>query len=343
VELKWSLLELRAILSLLLIFPVVDGVRRLKDLEVGLVVFLVAVAVSAVVITREFLLGQGGVSTFSDDATRINNLVYLYPLAGIAWAVALVPFARNRATRVLVVILAGLSAAALYFTFRRGGWVVALLIPIGVMGLLPRHRRGGLVRKLLVLAGSIVVVIAVANSFSSKPIKSPLTSGRDRLFSLGETVDDVSTRHRLAEFKEARKLILGHPLTGIGLGATITFVSPLYDQEAESADVPQTNIYVHDSYEWVALKLGLPAFGVFLLLLGAVLRDAYRGYRRVHDPRSSRLMLGGFAMLVALVVLSLTEPHLTYVGSAPLFAAVIALTQLVPQLSDTESAEPASR
>src|SRR5207249_11504840 len=64
VELKLSLLELRGLLALLLVFPIVDGVRRIEDLERALVVFLVAVAIGDVVIIREFLLGPGGVALF---------------------------------------------------------------------------------------------------------------------------------------------------------------------------------------------------------------------------------------------------------------------------------------
>jgi O-antigen ligase len=160
-----------------------------------------------------------------------------------------------------------------------------------------------------------------------------MTSAKDRLFSLGESDSDISIEHRGAEFDEARRLIAGDPLTGIGLGSSITFVSPLYDAEAKASDVPTTNTYVHDSYLFVALKMGLVAFVGFLLLLAVVTLDAYAGYRAVGRPNEQRLMLGGFVTIVALIGVSLTEPHLTYVGSAPLFVAAVALTQVVPRLA----------
>jgi O-antigen ligase len=186
------------------------------------------------------------------------------------------------------------------------------------------------------MAGVVAILVAGANQVATRPIASPLESARERLASLGLSAEDISAQHRVAELRQARDLILRHPLTGIGLGATITFVSPLYDALAEATDVPQTNIYVHDSYVWVALKLGLPALAVFLLLLGAVIREAYGGFRRVTNPRAQRLMLGALASLVTLVLVSLTEPHLTYVGSSPLFVAVIAVSQLVPQLAEAQ-------
>ncbi len=99
VDMKLTLLELRAVLALLLLFPVVDGVRRLEDLERALAIFLAAVAVCAVVVTRDFVLGRGTLTLFSEDATRVNNLIFVYPLAGIVWSAALLPSIRTRALR----------------------------------------------------------------------------------------------------------------------------------------------------------------------------------------------------------------------------------------------------
>jgi O-antigen ligase len=239
--------------------------------------------------------------------------------------------------RIALLVLTGLSIAALFFTYRRGAWAVALLVPVIVVALLPRDRRARFGRQLLVVAGAVAILVAGANQLAATPIASPLASARERLASLGLSAQDISAQHRVAELRQARDLILRHPLTGIGLGATITFVSPLYDALAAAADVPQTNIYVHDSYVWVALKLGLPALVVFLLLLGAVIREAYAGYRRVIHARAKRLMLAALASLVALVMVSLSEPHLTYVGSTPFFVAVIALSQLIPQLPEARA------
>jgi O-antigen ligase len=339
VELKFALLELRAFLALLLVFPIVDGVRRIEDLRRAVAVFLVATAVSSVVITRDFLNGRGTAALFAGDALRVNNLVYLYPLAGIVWAFALMPWIRDR-RRWLLFGLAGICAAGLFFTARRGGWVVALLAPLAVAALVSPARRRGLLRVLVGIALAATVAIAVTNELSSHPIRSPLSSARERLFSVDEGDADVSTGHRLAEIRAARKLIADNPVTGIGLGATITFVSPLYDPTTGLSDVPTTNNYVHDSFLFVALKMGLIALGVFVALLGVTVRDAYVGYRAATDPVAERLMLGGFLTLLALIAISFTEPHLTYVGSAPLFAAAIALTQIVPRLERDQAADP---
>jgi len=340
VELKLALLELRAILVLLLVFPIVDGVRRREDLERGLVVFLTAVSISAVIVTRDFVLGRGSVALFSNDATRINNLVYVYHLAGIVWGLALIPFVRSLMVRTLLLGLTGICAAALFYASRRGGWVVALLAPLVVLALLPLNRWGWSGRRLVLMVGAVIAAILVANTMSTRPIESPWTSARERLFSLGRSGEDVSARHRVAELEQARELIRDRPLTGIGLGASITFISPLYDSVLEVSNVPHTNIYVHNSYVWVALKLGLPALAVFLALLVAVVSSAYGGYRRTTDRRDRRLMLGGLATLVALVLVASSEPHLTYVGSSPLLVGAIALTQVVPRLKERRPDRP---
>jgi O-antigen ligase len=332
VELKLALLELRAILALLLVFPIVDGVRRAADLEKALVVFLVAVAVGAGDITRDFVQGRGGIALFSDEAIRINNLVYVYSMAGAVWAFSLLPWIRDR-RRWLLLGLTGLCLAALFVTVRRGAWLVVLLAPVAVLLLVPPALRRGFVRVLAGVVLSGVLVIAVMNEYASTPVESPLTTARERLLSLGEGEDDISTGHRLAELREARRVVADHPVLGIGLGASVSFVSPLYNPTANLSDVVSTSFYLHDSYVWVAVKLGLGALAVFLALLAVAVRDAYAGYRKVEDPRAQRLMLGGLLTIVGLIAISFTEPHLTYVGSSPLLAAAVALTQVVPRLA----------
>jgi O-antigen ligase len=338
VQLKFALLELRGLLTLLLVFPLVDAVRRLRDLEWGVSIFLVAVAVGAVVVIDDFRSGGGEIALYSDDATRVNNLVFLYPMAGVTSALALIPFERRARVRLALLALTAVNATALYFTLRRGAWVVVLLAPILVFALLPSRLRPRAARNLVAMAAAGVALVVVVNRMSDDPIESPLDTARERLFSVFESDDDVSTRHRGAEFDRAVELIGEHPITGIGLGQSITFVSPLYDRTAEASNVPHTNIYVHNSYAWVATKLGLPALAVFLALLVTVLRRGYLGYRRALTPRGARLLLGVFVTLVAVAIESLSEPHLTFVGSTPLFAGLIAMIELVPRL-EADAAE----
>ena len=332
VQFKFALLELRGLLTLLLVFPVVDAVRRLRDLEWGLAVFLLAVAVGAVLVIDDFRSGGGQVALYSDDATRVNNLVFLYPMAGITLTLALIPFERRARVRLALLALTAVNATALYFTLRRGAWVVVLLAPALVLALLPSRLRPRSVRLLLAMMAAGVALVVVVNRISDDPIDSPLDTARDRLFSVFESDEDVSTRHRRAEFDRAVELIGEHPINGIGLGQSITFVSPLYDRTAEESNVPHTNIYIHNSYTWVATKLGLPALAVFVALLVTVLRRGYRAYRGALTPRGARLLLGAFVTLVAVAIESFTEPHLTFVGSTPLFVGLIAMIELVPRL-----------
>ena len=145
----------------------------------------------------------------------------------------------------------------------------------------------------------MIVIVGRPTPASDRPISSPLTSARDRLRSVDQGDEDVSSRTpgRRAP-RRPRPLIAEHPLTGIGLGADITFVSPLYNATAKLSDVDFTTIYVHDSYVWVALKMGLVAFVVFLALLLGRRRDAYRGYRSVSGPGPKTLMLGGLLTML---------------------------------------------
>ena len=53
-------------------------------------------------------------------------------------------------------------------------------------------------------------------------------SALTRLTSVADFSNDVSGRYRIEEWKAAGAAIERHPLSGIGLGNTITFWSPMY-------------------------------------------------------------------------------------------------------------------
>jgi O-antigen ligase len=161
---------------------------------------------------------------------------------------------------------------------------------------------------------------------------SELRPASARLGTLVHGVADVSSRHRLAETQEAIRRIEEDPLTGIGLGGTITFVSPLYNEQQQAANVRFSTSYLHNSYTWIALKLGIPAL---LLLLWIALRSMVRCVRLAasNDRLAHSLTVSGAACLVASVLFSATGPHLTDLNSVPLVAILLALPDVVERIT----------
>ena len=179
---------------------------------------------------------------FSDDATRINNLVYLYPLAGIVWAFALVPCVARPARRVAPRTSWPGSARRRSSSppGAAAGWSRCSR-PFARAG--PRAREIGVGGSCAVLVGvAVVVVLVIARrqlAFHEADQHRRSTSAKDRLFSLGERDDDVSTSHRLAEFRRGAQADLPTIRSPASAsGRSITFVSPLYNATAESCRRP---------------------------------------------------------------------------------------------------------
>jgi O-antigen ligase len=323
---KLGLLELRPLLSYLLIFPLVSDLNSMKRIERSIGVVLVIAAVASVATLYQYVTGQGTeTATYTGGAIRVRDIGFLYPLVGLIWAVAILPYApRGRWVRLGVLATAGLTAAALFFTFQRGAWLALVVAVPALLAMLPpRRRRKMIARGVPLLVGGLVLVMGF-NAIASTGVKNPLAAGLERLSSTGSS-SDPSGQYRINEWTTALRQVHIHPLSGIGLGGTITFENP------ELRNSPQgtvfTQYYIHNSYVWYALKLGLPGLAAILLLLALSYRAAWRAFRRWTDPRGRRLLLGVLASLLAIMVVAATGPHLNIDAATPLVAFTIAIAQ----------------
>lgn len=332
---KLALFELRPLLSYLLVFPIVSGVRSLRELEIGLALYLAAASVACVITVWRYAHGEGDVASYTNGAIRIIDSVLLVSaMVAAIWAAVLLPTITRPVPLALLSGLAMLSLAALFFTFQRSAWV-ALLAALALLIL--RLARGMRLRltvralPVLLVAG---VAILIVNATATTSARHPLHAAVTRLSSVAEFDKDVSGRYRLDEWEAAGAAIREHPLAGIGLGNTITFWSPMYSPTTHLNGGLTTTWYIHSSYVWFALKLGLGGALVFVALLLLQVKRARDALRVTGDVRRRRLLLGGLASLVALLVLSLGGPHLNGDSSTPYIAAVIALIELVPRMRD---------
>ncbi len=329
---KLSLLELRPLLSYLLVFPLVSGVRSWRDFERGLTVVFVAAAASACVAIVLYVNGNGGAATFTGGALRIQSTVYLAPLIALVWAPVVIAYARSGRTRAAALGLAVLAFAGVYFTFSRGASVALIaVLPIVIVMLPPRRRRRAL-RWLVALLAVAVCGIVAFNAVSAHGVANPLAAGLKRFQSVGALHGDVSSRYRFAEWSEAARQIEHHPLAGIGLGNSITFTNPMFSSDYNAYGYTFSTYYIHNSYIWFALKLGLLAALVFVVLLGRVCWLAYRGYRDAFDPRARMVLLATLGSLVAVLILSLTGPHLTVDNATPVVVGLVACVEIARRL-----------
>lgn len=329
---KLSLLELRPLLSYLLVFPLVDGIRTWRQLERGIAALLAIAGAAAVVALWQYAHGVGAAATYAGGAVRVVDTVYLYPMLAIVWTPALLAFLPSPQLKRATVLLAALCLGGVFVTFARGAWLAIIVAAPLAFALVPAGRRARAVSSLLPIAALVAVALLAVNTWSPSKVGNPFQAGLDRIGSLGSTSSDVSAQHRFTEWRAAGHQIVGHPVTGIGLGSSISYENPEFSAESNTYGFVVSTYYIHDSYIWFALKLGLLGAGCIVLLLARTWFKALRGYRDSIDPRERLVLLGSFGSLTALFVLAVTGPHLNVDNATPAVAALIAAVEVARRL-----------
>jgi O-antigen ligase len=181
-----------------------------------------------------------------------------------------------------------LGLGALLLTYVRGAWIgFAAGVVVALAGL---GRRG-------LVAGLALLVLAAL-------LLAGLPGVRDRLSTIG-TLQDDTTRDRLAMLEAGVGLVQENPLAGIGPGQ----VKHVYPRVATPQAMRRSTSHLHNTPLQITVERGLPGlaawlwiFVAFLLRAGAVLRALPR-----EAAGDRALVLGSLAALVAFLVGGLFE------------------------------------
>lgn len=312
-----ALNELRPLLAYLLIFPLVACVRTPVQRRQAMIAILGASLAASVWIIALYAAGEGSAATYADGAIRVTEVPFVAPMVGSIWSLVLATRLQSRA-RLLALLAAVVSLSALFFTLQRGAWL-AFLVALGALAMalrpIDRKRLGAAMVGVALIAA---VAIATVNAVSPSAVDNPFQSGLQRFQPIGQGGQDVSALHREAEFAAAADVIRERPLTGIGLGGTIQFYSPLFNEATGQVGIAVTTSYIHSSYTWMTLKTGLLGLLALLALMIAAVGHGIRTLRRARlraDIETGGL--GSVMSLLAMVAVSATGPHLTGELSTP--------------------------
>ena len=191
--------------------------------------------------------GAGVIRYIRDDPSLMRRATstsvdpnILGSLLNIALAIAIPQFFSERPIikRVFLAPLIGVLGICLVLTVSRGSWV-GVAAAVGVMSVL-RYRR------LLPLIAVVLVLVLVL----------PWTQQYVTHFIEGVQGEDLSTRMRFGEYKDAFILISRHPVLGVGFGGT-----PDID----------TYLGVASVYLLIASQMGLVGLTGFLVIVGMLL------------------------------------------------------------------------
>lgn len=313
--------------GLLLYWLVVNVVRDLETLKRVFWLLLAAGSLLSVLCLYQDLTGDYGeefgglayrnydVSLNSGDASAIQKrrtwdraqgpvdepnrfaqiLIVLVPLSAFLYRSA-----RSRAQRLLAGALGGLVLTGVGLTLSRGGLVTLALLAMA-MALL------GWIRGWQALAGALalVVVFSAVSPFFVNRVRSIAAAAH--LLGGDETRQqeaDGAIRGRVTEMLAALHVFRDHPVLGVG---PAQFPAFYFQKYASNADIKFRDIDVprraHNLYLELGAELGALGLGVFLAIVGLLMRGLWRTRRRWvgTDPEAAdlcaTLWLGLFAYL----------------------------------------------
>jgi O-antigen ligase len=276
-----------------------QGSDKLVKVLIGMAVFVSVIALiqylSGVQIVREGRVGSLDATGAGVDVTRVQMPGFTFVLLAVAWAVTNISLGGRRMVVGAPLLL--LFVAAIYVNFGRGLWawtVVAVLMCGVVLG----WRRAALIY----LGLGFVAAVALIGLYLIKP--AVIDSAVQRVVSVAdEGGNKTSFGWRKLENQTAVQRIIQSPLVGIGLGGE--YRNWIY----EVRNFTEHTRYVHNSYYFIALKVGLPALSLLLVLIA---RRWWLAFRRRHEFRrnGNAVAVAAVASVVALLGLSVTQPEL---------------------------------
>ncbi|MYM36489.1 hypothetical protein GTP38_19355 [Duganella sp. FT94W] len=244
------------------------------------------------------------------NVTRVQMPGFLFVSLAIIWLSLQMLYRR---VPVLIGALAMLPLlAALYVNFGRGLWIwtfIGVLIPLMFIG-------GGRAFKLLatLVAGAVLVAGTLA---LVKP--AVIENISERLVSVkNEGGRRTSYGWRELENQEAIRTLKHSPVFGVGMGGE--YRPWLHELRLFAEHVR----YIHNTYFFLAVKLGIPGLLCFLLFFWRAWNGARQGLAAVEESNRVTL-LAGLSFFPACMGLSITQPEIVSPHSVVLFAALITI------------------
>ncbi len=332
-----------ALLSISLVFILVDLLRDTKALRRLVLVVMAAIGIQALIglalyalpdqtaeniLVRLARIGypNGGVIRYINDdpsmaeraiGTWVDPNAYGGVLA-VAAAMIAPQLLGSRPVlrwRWLTLIVLGLVGLVLLLTFSRAS-ILALVIGVAFIGVHKGYRK----YLALLAVGAIAFMIL------------PQTRVYITRFTDAFTASDLSTQMRLGEYGDSLKLISRYPVTGVGFTGT-----------------PDIDLYtdVASMYLIMANQIGLVGLSVFAVTMGSVFVYGAASWRHAQtDPELTSIHLGYQAALLTALINGAADLYFfrtDFQASNMLFWLVVALSLASSRLAWERAPSPPAR
>ncbi len=149
----------------------------------------------------------------------------------------------------------------------RGAWLTELIVvPIAVFRYLKQNRK--------YLIAFALVILGMVGYMATNP------QYVQRIRSITNTTTDYSNADRIWTWKSAQRMIMDHPVTGVGFGLFHEKYEKHYKYEQETQNLPHT----HNNFIQVAVECGIIGTIGFLYFVCVCLYTSLRNYRKCINP-----------------------------------------------------------
>jgi O-antigen ligase len=333
VETNWAFGELRSISYFGVFFLAAGMLKERRQLVVLLTGVLVVVDITAFIMFAQQLLGPerpllpsmvggaGGWRVWAVDgasgfgAVRIipPGHVLMYSTMLVMLCLALYSGQSRWARRVFTFHFVFLNIALL-LTYSRAQWLAAVLGIALIAVLIPREDQGKIAR--VVTVGLVLLVIgyglvgsAVQQTLGSTTFFSSVSDRMLTIITPDETLETDSLQWRVYETGVAMDAVNENPLLGVGLGNR--YRGPTLVQNADELATEDRYLrYVHNSYLYLTVKMGVPGLLFFAWFALVFLGNGFLAYSRTLTGAHKRVALALLAAFTGILFWSITESQL---------------------------------
>lgn len=355
---NWALNDLRILLNYTLFFVTAWSLRDRKQLLVLLGgIFALANMTALVIILQQFLgpynlllpgMSHGSWEVWGqpDGSVRIvppGHELMFFALVLMFCLTALGGQARwlQQLFGVQFLIL----SLGMLLTFTRSGWAatgIAIIIATAV--LIPRYKHlafrltaVGLPILLLTIG---LIIITPPEQIERTPYVGSIINRALSIFD-EDTTETNSLQWRAFEYDKAMESIARHPWLGVGLGNSYRDVT-VFQGEAqglwtnrsiEAGVVSRYTRYLHSSYLSIMVKMGLPAFAIYVAFCAGVILGGFWLYAHTKNSFDQAIVLAVTSGFIGLLQWSIFHSRLIESSSVGTISIVLGLAASIYELN----------
>jgi O-antigen ligase len=220
--------------------------------------------------------------------------------------------------------LIGIIGVGEFFTFQRNYWLTILAMTALLFAMVSQAGRFRFFQWIT----SCVLLFFIAINIPGFPVQY-LDAAVDRItrgIELDTLLQDTSTQYRVNETRYAIQTIQQKPYTGIGLG---NYYRPAFPNEDPWNNETNLRWYIHNSYLWVWIDMGLIGIVPFVWFYAASIIRCLKNWRKVVDSRLRAFVLGSTLGVLGQSISNFVAPNFIQSWVLAIFPLVIGMNEVI--------------